>query len=269
MPSSQRLRLHDIRQIHELIARIAEFGERPDIWRRIALEGLIHIVGGNVGLTVDMKVEPQGSLQWLDPIDTGWQTESVRRRFGEYVSSGEMAADPAMRAVLSLRSQRPVLISTRRELVEDGDWYRASSVSEGRKMGDVDDFLLSLTTRNGSGLHGWILYRPWKARPFEERHRRIMRLFRLELRRAIRESRTIRPLHGELPPLSPRQRQMLELLLSPLSGKQIAAKMGLSRHTANDYQKSIHRIFNVNSRPELIYQFRPIRQRICSPEDIA
>jgi len=49
-----------------------------------------------------------------------------------------------------------------------------------------------------------------------------------------------------------RHKQTLELLLAGDAEKQIAGKLGLSRHTIHDYVKAIYRRFGVNSRGELL-----------------
>jgi DNA-binding CsgD family transcriptional regulator len=53
-------------------------------------------------------------------------------------------------------------------------------------------------------------------------------------------------------PLSPRQRQTLELLLAGNAEKQIAARLDISRHTVHVYVKSLYRCFGVCSRAELL-----------------
>jgi DNA-binding CsgD family transcriptional regulator len=53
-------------------------------------------------------------------------------------------------------------------------------------------------------------------------------------------------------PLSPRQRQTLELLLSGDAEKQIAARLNISRHTVHVYVKSLYKRFGVCSRGELL-----------------
>ena len=63
-------------------------------------------------------------------------------------------------------------------------------------------------------------------------------------------------------------RETLELMLSPLSLKEIAEQLQLSRHTVNDYQKSLYRIFNVNSRAALMCLFRPTRRPIRLPDGL-
>jgi len=58
------------------------------------------------------------------------------------------------------------------------------------------------------------------------------------------------PVSGVL--LSPRHQQTLDLLLAGDAEKQIAGKLGLSRHTVHDYVKAVYRRFGVNSRGELL-----------------
>ncbi len=53
-------------------------------------------------------------------------------------------------------------------------------------------------------------------------------------------------------PLSPRERQTLEHLLEGNSEKQIAARLGISRHTVHVYVKALYKRFGVYSRGELL-----------------
>jgi DNA-binding NarL/FixJ family response regulator len=52
--------------------------------------------------------------------------------------------------------------------------------------------------------------------------------------------------------LSPRLRQTLSGLLAGNSEKQVAATLGLSKHTVHLYVTAIYRHFGVNSRGELL-----------------
>jgi DNA-binding CsgD family transcriptional regulator len=53
-------------------------------------------------------------------------------------------------------------------------------------------------------------------------------------------------------PLSPRERQTLELLLAGHAEKQVASQLRISRHTVHVYVKSLYKRFGVNSRGELL-----------------
>jgi DNA-binding CsgD family transcriptional regulator len=64
-------------------------------------------------------------------------------------------------------------------------------------------------------------------------------------------SAELAPLIIELYELSPRERQVTELLLRGLPIEQIAAALWISRHTVRDYTKAIFAKLGVGSRPEL------------------
>ena len=52
--------------------------------------------------------------------------------------------------------------------------------------------------------------------------------------------------------LSPRVRQVLRCLLEGDGDKQIAKRLGLTRHTVNQYLKTLYRHFGAQSRAELL-----------------
>jgi DNA-binding CsgD family transcriptional regulator len=56
---------------------------------------------------------------------------------------------------------------------------------------------------------------------------------------------------GPFVSLSPRLRQTLERLLVGDSEKEVAARLGLSRHTVHVYVKTLYRRFDVSSKGEL------------------
>ena len=70
---------------------------------------------------------------------------------------------------------------------------------------------------------------------------------------------------GTPPPLSPRQRQTLDLLLEAASEKQVASRLGISRHTVHVYVKSIYRAFGVSCRSELLV--RCLKPGLKAPEE--
>jgi len=59
--------------------------------------------------------------------------------------------------------------------------------------------------------------------------------------------------------LSPRERQALALLSSGMSEREISCFMGISNHTLHGYVKTLYRLFQANSRPELLVQIGDLR----------
>lgn len=81
-----------------------------------------------------------------------------------------------------------------------------------------------------------------------DRRRRLVAMFCAMLGEQVLEGKPV----SSGPPLSRRQRQTLELLLTGNAEKQIAAQLSISRHTVHVYVKSLYKRFGVNSRPELL-----------------
>lgn len=55
--------------------------------------------------------------------------------------------------------------------------------------------------------------------------------------------------------MSPREKQTLVLVLAGMSDKEIAAHLGISRFTVNQYTKALYRSCGVHSRTALLAQF--------------
>ena len=68
------------------------------------------------------------------------------------------------------------------------------------------------------------------------------------------------------PPLRPRELQVEQLLLTGLSGKQIAAKLSISTKTCEKYVAHVFRNRGVSSRPELMARF--LHRELPKPGDI-
>ena len=82
--------------------------------------------------------------------------------------------------------------------------------------------------------------------------RRLVAMFCRMLGDQARQGDGEPPKFPSTEPLSPRQRQTLELLLAGNAEKEIANRLAISRHTVHVYVKSIYRTFGVCSRGELL-----------------
>jgi DNA-binding NarL/FixJ family response regulator len=60
--------------------------------------------------------------------------------------------------------------------------------------------------------------------------------------------------HEHRSTLSPRERQVLELIVRGLSNQDVANELGISRHTATSHVRSIYRKLEVRSRSAAVYE---------------
>jgi DNA-binding CsgD family transcriptional regulator len=120
-----------------------------------------------------------------------------------------------------------------------------------RRPTHLDDGIFIARDLGGGRADGAGLFRAWGEPPFTDEDRELTRLFYLEVL-----SRFALPEHGlEVVRLSPRERQMLTALLSGQRRKEIAADLGLSLHTVNEYVRSLYRRLGVSGLPELYQRY--------------
>jgi DNA-binding CsgD family transcriptional regulator len=97
--------------------------------------------------------------------------------------------------------------------------------------------------------------RPRSETPFTERDRQLLDLAFAHLTPLLRSFCQRRGLLPDQTSLTPRERDVLEFLLGPLSEKEIAHELGLSTSWLHEVVISIYRKFNVRSRAELMSQW--------------
>ena len=103
----------------------------------------------------------------------------------------------------------------------------------------------------------WLdLNRDTGDRPFTERQRRILWLLQREVTGFL-GTRLAKLGELSVSDLSPRLQTVLLCLLEGDSEKQVALRLGLSRHTVHHYVKGLHRRFGAASRGELLARTRP------------
>jgi DNA-binding CsgD family transcriptional regulator len=169
-----------------------------------------------------------------------------------------IVAGPGLYASLGAYFARQVredgVALSRREVIADRDWYSSADHQVVHRTLGVDHLMWcfrSLESGPADEYSGAMLYRAHGRRDFSPRERALVREAHAAIAPLVGG-----PLarFGEPSPLdlAPRVRHVLSCLLEGDGDKQIAARLGLSVHTVNQYAKAIFKHFGVQSRPELL-----------------
>lgn len=249
---SHAVSARDLLRLVRLSGELDELPLDPGLRKRHALEGLCRVVRAQVGIFAEgTGFCPGGTPVYTDAEEGGWLGIAERRVYLAYLHD-EHAADPALRPANDIAGT--LVTRLRRQLVTDADWYASRHVNEYRRAARVDDFVYCFHRVDDRGtVRGIGLHRPWgDARPFGERERVIVHLFYRAISRRLVPPEPLREAYRIAAKLSPRVRQVLDLLVEGLGEKEVARRLGISGHTVHGYIKSLYLQFSVESRAELI-----------------
>jgi DNA-binding NarL/FixJ family response regulator len=247
---SGMVRFHELQGALHLALELRELPRGSELQKRRALEGLLGLVDAQVGVWLNVDSSSAGRVILRKDVDIGWCGDAERRAFLAYAAHEQWATiDPSLPAMARAFAP-PLATFTRDQLVTDHVWYSSQHVQQLRRTARVDSFIYTAYAPSEKEMRAFSLHRPWGARPFSERERRLVDLFH-------RECRFLHEPAGDLSPailrgLPPRLCEMLRGLVRGRSEKQLAADAGLSPHTVHDYVKALYRHFGVQSRSELL-----------------
>ncbi|MEO7110633.1 MAG: helix-turn-helix transcriptional regulator [Polyangiaceae bacterium] len=153
------------------------------------------------------------------------------------------------------RSSEQVATVARADVMTTRDWHRSFKFNEIYGPSQIADSMVSLMRVNANAnadANGrlFVFKRALNDGAFSERERELVTLLLSECRwlhEVPEGSRSSR-----LEALSRREREVLKILLTGAPEKGVASLLGISRHTAHQYVKSIYRKLAVTSRAQLM-----------------
>jgi len=276
MGKSQRLRASQLRGIERLLGECQELWYDTAAWRTRMFAGLCELTGAQCALGGELAGGRKGPAWTPLQEPTTWgMTPTALECFGRFMARGDPAIDvPTERLRRTLRDAKGrVITADQRQLVKSREWQYSEIYNEYFRPSELEHRLVSYQELpcaaravGGSVHQGVTLYRLRGEKPFGERELRIVQHFDERCGRLIGSalsSVAADPL-AELPP---RVGQTLMRLLEGRSEKQAAARMGISRHTVDDYVKHLHRHFGVSRRRELLVRCRALSARLQPASD--
>ncbi len=250
MAQSNRLRLREVRTALRLVGECRDLGHNTQAWLTHALHGVQQILGAKVvlgGMASAQGFRLCSQLQLL--LSIGWESPLQEKTAMQYLSEDPHLRDPAFQRFQEIA--RPNITLPPNQLISrkvlEASEYRALRNSLG-----IDDHLFS--QRETANRRATFCFAPQRApheSGFSDRDLKLLRLFHDEL--ALLVGNVLSDGQGDAQTnLSPRLRQTLTLLLAGGSEKEVARRMGISRHTVHEYVVELYKRLHVNSRAELM-----------------
>lgn len=275
MCKSQRLRLHDVRDVFRLVNECCELGADPLAWRQHMVERLTRLLNADIasygeGVVVGDHGAP-GWLQHTMAISFGWPNESDRAIHDGAYRDGMMELIPWFSAELYREFFYPSTRFTtvaRPGMYTNCEWDRSEFFQQLLKPSHCNEWIFASHSDRRGASRGLVLLREPGAQPFEARHHRLLSLFFREHARYFGTKLAPYPAPSVLR-LAPRLRDTLAGLVRGESEKEIARRLRISPHTVHEHVKRLHRNFGVSSRGELLAhcsRFRPVLDAFASRE---
>jgi DNA-binding CsgD family transcriptional regulator len=257
MSRSAVLRLADLRAIHHLTGECRELGDDSVRWYLHLFAGLVRLAGGGVVMGGEFAGIRSGQTMPVGLVDWGW--ENGFNRIGWERGMAELRDNPRLtRNVTFTRYVARTAGSdgaclARTDLIDDHAWDRTWDFRDLCEPSGADHSLYCFRSipGSGSGHAGVIIARALRQADFSARDKAVVREAMAAVTPLIGGplARFREPCPSDLPP---RARDVLRCLLEGDSDKQIVARIGLTRHTVNQYTKAIYAHFGVRSRAELL-----------------
>jgi DNA-binding CsgD family transcriptional regulator len=254
MSKSTYLRIDDFRAVLRLVGECRDLGDDPAAWQLHLFKTLGRILGAGLATSGEMEGLLAGRAVFRNAEFWGWENGFKPELYFQVLTA--VMKDPSDSLLINrgadrLRQEAGAAL-TRTDLASNAEWEVSADCKLARLVG-VSHPIASFQMLPGADdlLSALCLWRAAGERDFTPRERVLLR----EVHAAIVPlvgGPLARPGQPSPTSLAPRVRQVLRGLLAGDGDKQIAARMGLTRHTVNQYAKALFRHFGVQSRAELL-----------------
>ncbi|MFA7634025.1 MAG: helix-turn-helix transcriptional regulator [Thiohalomonadaceae bacterium] len=256
--SMKRLKAADMRLLTALWQELADApAAECDAALRHCLEQLCGLIGACNAIWVGARRQPAPETD--DPL-RGWRIHGVEhlhhqerrlamaRELASHLDAGQ--TDPYLAAVI--RHAGRTRSHLRTELMNDKDWRSSWIVREALEDERIDDRLEGGHAISVGCESHFALDRRQDERPFNDYERDLLCFFLLGSRTFQRELLLSRGLASAFSPFSLRECDVLKLLLTDASEREIAIHLGIGYRTAHQHAASIYAKLGVRGRQGLM-----------------
>lgn len=235
-----------------------ELAEAPAAEHEAALrhcfETLCRMIGAAnaswVGIRRDPAEDPYAGwrIRALDHFHNRERRLALGLQIAERIAQGEV--DPHVVAV-ARHAGRP-RCHLRAELVSEGEWQQSWTIHEAFREERIIDRLDGGVPVGADCEVHFVLDRRAGEPPFAERERDLLRFFLLGAQSFLRETLLARGLIHAAAAFSPRERQVLALLLTDANEKEIARRLAIGHRTVHQHAEAIYAKLGVRGRVGLM-----------------
>jgi DNA-binding CsgD family transcriptional regulator len=242
----------EVRALFALVGEVREIKAARGSPSCHILVRLGEILHAQIGMEMTVVPSAPSTANWI--ADSGWPSASDRATVLEHLTPRDAGEDEVPSASCG-------------EVTSTTHWCSTVKCATVHSPARVNDSLVTIVRSrprpDSMGFGGGLLgARPSRVRAvvfkrspgepvFGEHERSLVHLFLSEFHWFYAQpANAIEPLSGQT--LSPRERDILQLLLTGKPEKLVAAALGISRHTAHQYVKIVYRKMQVTSRAELM-----------------
>ena len=255
MAKSGSLRLSDMRAIFRLVNECRELGDDSVAWRLRFASGLGHLTGGGMGIIGEMAGCDRGPRQDLGTAFWGTENGYDWAAWAKMLTTFHKNPlyNPLINSYIARMPSELGSCLARTDLLTDREWHQQADYLALHRSVGADETLVCFYPVPGAAdeVSEVFLGREIGDRDFSQRDRAIVREAMAGIGPLIGG-----PLARFADPspsgLAPRARAVLKCMLEGDSDKQVAARLGLTRNTVNQYAKTIYTHFGVRSRTELL-----------------
>jgi DNA-binding CsgD family transcriptional regulator len=246
------------REVLRLVGELYELVDDPTALFAHMHEGVVRFAGADGTIVVKTRGFACGAAVPIEPLIRGFTCEAERAviMHGCYDS---VLTEPGVAAMARLYTPGRAITRYRAEVVSDAVWNASDYGVEVRRVAGVSDIIYSFAPGGSADDPlGLGIFRAGGSR-FGDAERDLVQMFQEGMAPLYRWL-VPRPLTGAAlaaARLRPSHKATLRALLTGLADKEIARRLGLSRHTVHEYVNALFAHFGVASRAELLARFIP------------
>ena len=246
----------DVRSMIRLVGDVAALRGGANEKRRVLMDGLIRLVEAHRWfwtLSSRELLKPGKRPLYTAVSHGGFEDGQFPKLLKAIDHPGSWGIFSSLTREIRQRDQH--LTWTRRHM-DSEDHFSRGEVKELWHEAGVGDLMISACPLPTGDLSAIGIYRQVGEEFFDSRAARIAHIVLAEVPWLHETGWSEDEKRALLPTLSPRRRNVLNLVLEGHSRKEMASSLGISVHTLDGYVKDIFRHFRVHSQAELIARFR-------------